>query len=71
MGERITQEIIDQYEGDASTFIVAIRPEVDLAEKIRFNTEQVEMKEDLKLARISKKIKSGDFRPFEFLINRN
>lgn len=61
MGERITQEIIDQYEGDASTFIVAIRPEVDLAEKIRFNTEQVEMKEDLKLARISKKIKSGDF----------
>ena len=61
MGEKITQQIIDQYKGDPSKFIVIIRPEVSLAEKIKFNIEYEEIKEEKKLERILKKVGAGEF----------
>lgn len=61
MGVKITQDTIDQFEGDASRFIVAIRPEVNLAEKIKYNTENEEIKEERKLDRISKRLYAGEF----------
>jgi len=61
MGEKITQEIIDQYKGDASSYIVAIRPEVNLAEKINLNIQMVELEEERKLERILKKVDVGEY----------
>jgi CRP-like cAMP-binding protein len=60
MGEIITQEIIDGYEGDPSKFLVMIRPEVKLAEKIKINIEREEAKEEKKIERILKKIEVGE-----------
>lgn len=61
MGEKITQDVISQYNGDASTFIVAVRPEVNLAEKIKINIQTVELEEEKTLERILKKVEAGEY----------
>lgn len=61
MGEKITQEVINQYKGDASSFIVAVRPEVHLAEKIKINIQSAEIEEEKTLERILKKVGAGEY----------
>lgn len=61
MGQMITRQIIEDFPGDPSLFIVHIRPETNLELKIRNNIEQVEREEEAKLQRIVQKLTPGEY----------
>lgn len=60
MGQKITEGMIDKFEGDASNFFVAVRPEIGLSEKIKKNIDNAEALESNKLDRISKRLIAGE-----------
>jgi len=60
-GLQISQQIIEDFEGDASRFVIDICPEVDLEQKIRDNVRLVEDQEEKKLERIILTLGSDEY----------